>query len=59
MSRLQGSDQQQMLLDGLGDIDWVLDHLNKIKARNSVGEMAQHKVQIIEEKIETSRDAFF
>ena len=32
-----------MLMDGLGDIDWVLEHLNKIKARNSVGEMAQNK----------------
>ena len=32
-----------MLLDSLSDIDWILDHLNKIKARNSVGEMAQSK----------------
>ncbi|XP_063682768.1 3',5'-cyclic-AMP phosphodiesterase 4C-like isoform X3 [Bolinopsis microptera] len=41
--RLTGVEQQQQLLDGLADIDWVLEHLNKIKARNSVGEMAQNK----------------
>jgi len=41
--RLNGQEQQAMLLDGLYDIDWVLDHLNKIKARNSVGELAQTK----------------
>eukprot|EP00116_Pleurobrachia_bachei_P004913 sb/3465175/ len=42
-NRFSGVEQQQMLLDGLGDIEWVLEHLNKIKARNSVGEMAQSK----------------
>ena len=45
-ARMTGRDQQRMLVDGLTDIDWVLEHLNKIKARNSVGEMAQTKVEL-------------